>query len=117
VSNSPQLHLTSYDRAELLAKIRMACRYIKDDRTIAAFLGATVEEVQAERAKLARPVPAIDEKAPSDEAHRMWRTAAELSNKRMVRALLQYGLKRDSDLGMGAQAFMTRAREVGLVAL
>lgn len=41
---------------------------------------------------------------------------AEIGSKALLIRSIQYGLKHDSDLGMGYHAFMARAQELGLAA-
>jgi len=50
---------------------------------------------------------------PQDDAAKL--NAVMASQALLIRSI-QYGLKHDSDLGMGYHAFMDRARELGLAA-
>lgn len=43
-------------------------------------------------------------------------TPEQVGSEELLRRLIRYGLANDSDLGMGYQAFMGRARELGLAA-
>lgn len=117
-----QLHLTVNERAEQLAQIRRACTYITDDLAIAQFIGVPVELVADQRTKLPRErTPTQTGAGVSDATYhldeRARRSAAEKSCKALLERLIHYGLKHDSDLGMGFEPFMARARELGLAAL
>jgi len=106
--------------SEQVSRIARACKYIKVDAEIASIFAVPVEVVADIRSSLPPPRAEHPVSGVSDSTYYLdeqtKRRSAEAASKALLERLIRYGLNHDSDLGMGYEPFMARARELGLAA-
>jgi hypothetical protein len=117
--SGPQLHMTIEDRREQLSRVRMACRYISDDSTVASVLGVPIALVASERSKI-KPARASTFAAAGvhDTTYHIndgaRREAATKSCSAHLDALIRYGWRHDGLPGLSAGQFRALAEDRGV---